>query len=114
MHTGGEDMHIKKLKNYSTAISRVVTHHSTDTAITSLIAEIRRDPMFSGLYGRSYISMLLRKQILLKKLIVLKMNYSGFAFISIWIILKNSKREDIQQAVVPKFGKYKVISLWSI
>lgn len=41
-------------KNYSTQYSRVVPHHSTDCAITSLTSEIRRDPVLSGVYGRSY------------------------------------------------------------
>ena len=40
-------------KNYSTQYSRVVPHHSTDCAITSLTSEIRRDPVLSGVYGRS-------------------------------------------------------------
>lgn len=43
----------KHEKNYSTAYSRVVPHHSTDCAITSLTSEIRRDPVLSGVYGRS-------------------------------------------------------------
>ena len=42
-----------KTKNYSTPYSHVVTHHSTDGAITSLTSEIRRDPVHSGMYGRS-------------------------------------------------------------
>jgi hypothetical protein len=41
-------------KNYSTQYSRVVPHHSTDCAITSLTSEIRRDPVLSSVYGRSY------------------------------------------------------------
>lgn len=45
-------------KNYSTQYSRVVPHHSTDCAITSLTSEIRRDPVLSGVYGRSYVQML--------------------------------------------------------
>lgn len=44
---------LKKSKNYSTQYSRVVPHHSTDCAITSLTSEIRRDPVLSGVYGRS-------------------------------------------------------------
>lgn len=44
----------KKAKNYSTQYSRVVPHHSTDCAITSLTSEIGRDPVLSGVYGRSY------------------------------------------------------------
>ena len=40
-------------KNYSTQYSRVVPHHSTDCAITSLTSEIRRDPVLSSVYGRS-------------------------------------------------------------
>jgi hypothetical protein len=42
-----------KTKNYSTQYSRVVPHHSTDCAITSLTSDIRRDPVLSGVYGRS-------------------------------------------------------------
>ena len=41
-------------KNYSTQYSRVVPHHSTDWAITSLTSEIRRDPVCSGVYGRNW------------------------------------------------------------
>ena len=41
-------------QNYSTQYSRVVPHHSTDCAITSLTSEIRRDPVLSGVYGRSW------------------------------------------------------------
>jgi hypothetical protein len=44
-------------KNYSTQYSRVVPHHSTDCAITSLTSEIRRDPVLSGVYGRSWKSL---------------------------------------------------------
>ena len=43
----------KENKNYSTQYSRVVPHHSTDCAITSLTSEIGRDPVLSGVYGRS-------------------------------------------------------------
>ena len=43
----------KGQKNYGTQYSRVVPHHSTDCAITSLTSEIRRDPVLSGVYGRS-------------------------------------------------------------
>ena len=48
-------MYAKKLeiKNYSTQYSRVVPHHSTDCAITSLTSEIGRDPVLPGVYGRS-------------------------------------------------------------
>lgn len=42
-----------KIKNYGTQYSRVVPHHSTDCAITSLTSEIRRDPVLPGVYGRS-------------------------------------------------------------
>lgn len=42
----------KKSKEYSTQYSRVVTHHSTDCAVTSLTSEIGRDPVLSGAYGR--------------------------------------------------------------
>jgi hypothetical protein len=41
-------------KNYSTLYSRVVSHRSTDNAITSLTSEIGRDPVLFGVYGRSY------------------------------------------------------------
>ena len=40
-------------KSYDTRYSRVVPHHSTDRAVTSLTSEIRRDPVISGAYGRS-------------------------------------------------------------
>ena len=40
-------------KNYSTRYSRVVPHHSTDRAITSLTSQIGRDAVCSGVYGRS-------------------------------------------------------------
>lgn len=40
-------------KNYSTSYSRVISHRSTDDAITSLTSEIGRDPVLSGVYGRS-------------------------------------------------------------
>lgn len=43
----------KKGKNYSTSYSRVISHHSTDDAITSLTSEIGRDPVLSSVYGRS-------------------------------------------------------------
>jgi hypothetical protein len=43
----------KKNKNYSTSYSRVISHHSTDDAITSLTSEIERDPVLSSMYGRS-------------------------------------------------------------
>lgn len=49
----------KKTKNYSTSYSRVVPHHSTDDAITSLTSEIGRDPVLSGVYGRSWTACLL-------------------------------------------------------
>ena len=32
----------------------MVSHRSTDWAITSLTSEIGRDPVLSGVYGRSY------------------------------------------------------------
>ena len=44
----------KKVQNYSTPYSRVVPHRSTDGAITNLTSEIGRDPVLSGVYGRSY------------------------------------------------------------
>ena len=40
-------------KNYSTSYSHVISHHSTDDAITSLTSEIERDPVLSSMYGRS-------------------------------------------------------------
>ena len=40
-------------QNYSTSYSRVISHRSTDDAITSLTSEIGRDPVLSGVYGRS-------------------------------------------------------------
>ncbi len=46
--------HPKKFKNYSTQYSHVVTHQSTNWAITSLTSEIERDPVCSGMYGRSW------------------------------------------------------------
>ena len=47
-------IHCKKVQNYSTQYSRVVPHHSTDWAITSLTSEIRRDPVCSSVYGRNW------------------------------------------------------------
>ena len=41
-------------KNYSTSYSHVISHHSTDDAITSLTSEIERDPVLSSMYGRSW------------------------------------------------------------
>lgn len=63
-HQGGREdsskssNHITKIilengKNYSTSYSRVISHHSTDDAITSLTSEIGRDPVLSSVYGRS-------------------------------------------------------------
>ena len=37
----------------STRTSRVVTHHGTIRAITSLTSEIGRDPVLSCMYGRT-------------------------------------------------------------
>jgi hypothetical protein len=45
----------KKAKNFSTPYSRVVPHHSTDGAVTSLTLEIGRDPVLSSAYGRSWL-----------------------------------------------------------
>jgi hypothetical protein len=45
---------MKFLQNYSTQYSRVVPHHSTDWAITSLTSQIGRDAVLSSVYGRSY------------------------------------------------------------
>ena len=44
----------KKVKNYSMQYSHVVSHHSTDCTNTSLTSGIGRDPVLSGVYGRSY------------------------------------------------------------
>ena len=44
---------IELAKNYSTRYPRVVPHHSTDRAITSLTSQIGRDAVCSGVYGRS-------------------------------------------------------------
>ena len=41
-------------QNYSTQYSRVVPHHSTDWAITSLTSQIGRDAVLSSVYGRSW------------------------------------------------------------
>ena len=46
-----------KDKNFSTPYSRVVPHHSTDEAVTSLTLEIGRDPVLSGAYGRSWTAL---------------------------------------------------------
>ena len=43
----------KIFKNYSMQYSHVVSHHSTDCTSTSLTSGIRRDPVLSGMYGRS-------------------------------------------------------------
>lgn len=43
----------QKSKNYSMQYSHVVTHHSTNCTSTSLTSGIRRDPVLSGVYGRS-------------------------------------------------------------
>ncbi len=52
---------IKFGKNYSTRYSRVVPHHSTDRAITSLTSQIGRDAVCSGVYGRSCGAWTLRR-----------------------------------------------------
>ncbi len=52
MHHLVETIYDIEEQNYSTQYSRVVSHHSTDCAITSLTAEIGRDPVLSGVYGR--------------------------------------------------------------
>ena len=44
----------KKQKDYGTQYSRVVPHHSTDWADTSLTSEIGRDPVLSSTYGRRH------------------------------------------------------------
>ena len=43
----------KKKKNYSTEYSHVVPHHSTDSAINCLTAQIGRDAVGLVVYGRS-------------------------------------------------------------
>jgi hypothetical protein len=43
----------KEKKKYSTWYSRVVPHHSTDHASACLTSEIRRDPVLSGVCGRT-------------------------------------------------------------
>ena len=43
----------QKSKNYSTQYSQVVPHPSTNCANSSLTSEIRRDPVYSTVYGRS-------------------------------------------------------------
>jgi hypothetical protein len=40
-------------KNYSTEYSHVVPHHSTDSAINSLTAQIGRDAVLFVVYGRN-------------------------------------------------------------
>ena len=47
-----DDLGKKFDKTCSTQYSRVVPHHSTDWAVPCLTSEIRRDPVFSGAYGR--------------------------------------------------------------
>ena len=43
----------KKNKNYSTEYSHVVPHHSTDSAINCLTAQIGRDAVGLVVYGRN-------------------------------------------------------------
>ena len=43
----------KKIKNYSTEYSHVVPHHSTDSAINCLTAQIGRDAVGLVVYGRN-------------------------------------------------------------
>ena len=43
----------KKQKNYSTEYSHVVPHHSTDSAIKCLTAQIGRDAVVLLVYGRN-------------------------------------------------------------
>jgi hypothetical protein len=43
----------KKKKNYSTEYSHVVPHHSTDSAINCLTAQIGRDAVGLVVYGRN-------------------------------------------------------------
>ena len=43
----------KKKKNYSTEYSHVVPHHSTDSAINYLTAQIGRDAVLLVVYGRN-------------------------------------------------------------
>ena len=44
---------LRQKQNYSTQYSQVVPHPSTNCANTSLTSEIRRDPVYSDVYGRS-------------------------------------------------------------
>ena len=44
---------IIKIKNYSTEYSHVVPHHSTDSAINCLTAQIGRDAVGLVVYGRN-------------------------------------------------------------
>ncbi len=44
---------MKKKKNYSTEYSHVVPHHSTDSAIKCLTAQIGRDAVVLLVYGRN-------------------------------------------------------------
>ena len=43
----------RQKQNYSTQYSQVVPHPTTNCANTSLTSEIRRDPVYSSVYGRS-------------------------------------------------------------
>ena len=43
------------MQNYNTPYSHVISHRSTDEAVSSLAAEIGRDPAFSASYGRSIL-----------------------------------------------------------
>jgi hypothetical protein len=47
------DTEDKKTKNYSTEYSHVVPHHSTDSAISCLTAQIGRDAVLLTVYGRN-------------------------------------------------------------
>lgn len=47
----------KGKKSYNTQYSRVVPHHSTDWASSSLTSEIGRVPVYSRVYGRSQQSL---------------------------------------------------------
>lgn len=49
----GKKKKIKKSKNYSTEYSHVVPHHSTDSAISCLTAQIGRDAVLLTVYGRN-------------------------------------------------------------
>ena len=50
---GHQNCKKEEIKNYSTEYSHVVPHHSTDSAINCLTAQIGRDAVGLVVYGRS-------------------------------------------------------------